>query len=82
MIGKVLDQSGISRLDGDVPNRSAKFLLVETRLGSDLAEFIRERRPATSYENIARELWSTTGVNVTSQTVANWADPSPTQVAS
>lgn len=63
----------------NVSNRSAKYLLVETRLGADLATFIRERRPATSYENIARELWATTGVNVTSQTVANWAGHSPTE---
>ena len=58
----------------DVPNRSAKFLLIEAKLGEDLGSFIRERRPGTSYENIARELWLGTGVNVTAQTISNWED--------
>lgn len=57
-----------------MPNRSAKFLLIEARLGSDLGGYIRGRRPDTSYENIARDLWVTTGVDVTAQTIANWDD--------
>ncbi len=53
--------------------RSPKFQLIEDRLGSDLAGFIRERRDRdVSYENVARELWATTGVDVTAQTIANW----------
>ena len=53
--------------------RTAKFQLIEDRLGSDLAAFIRQRRnDDTSCENIARELWATTGVDVTAQTIANW----------
>lgn len=82
-IGKSLDQSGESRLDGGVPIRTAKYLLVQERLGIDLAELLAERREAgATYERIARELWSTTDVDITSQTVANWcADLSPTDAA-
>ena len=66
-------------------NRSAKFLLVEERLGKDLASLLVDRRDAeVTYERIARELWSSTGVDVTSQTVANWCSEvlSPTEAAS
>jgi len=57
-----------------VPTRSAKFLLVETRLGRDLAALLLSRRqhPKETYERIARELWSETNVDITAQTVANW----------
>lgn len=68
-------------------NRPPKFQLIEDRLGTDLAGFIQQRRSdQTSFENIARELWATTGINVTAQTVANWEaayspahDHSPTE---
>lgn len=54
-------------------NRSAKFLLIEDRLGSSLSDFIRQRKDdERSFEYIARELWATTGVDVTAQTVSNW----------
>jgi hypothetical protein len=56
-----------------VSNRSAKFLLIEDRLGSSLSELIRKRKDdGDSYEVIARYLWATTGVDVTAQTVSNW----------
>lgn len=67
-------------------NRSPKFLLIEDRLGSDLAAFIRGRRDEdVSCENIARELWMATGVDVTAQTISNWDaaySPEPTEAAS
>lgn len=54
-------------------NRSPKFLLVEERLGQDLSRVLADRRSdGETYERIARELWSATGVDITSQTVANW----------
>lgn len=63
-----------------MPIRTAKFLLVEERLGRDLAELLTQRRDdKVTFERIARELWTETGVDITSQTVANWcADLSPT----
>lgn len=62
-----------------MPNRSPKYLLVEERLGCDLADFLSRRRAEkVTFERIARELWTETDVDVTSQTIANWcADLSP-----
>lgn len=66
-----------------MPIRTAKYLLVEERLGRDLAELLTERRDSgVTFERIARELWSTTDVDITSQTVANWcADLAATDTA-
>jgi len=69
-----------------VSNRSPKFLLIEDRLGSNLADLIRQRRgDDVSFETIARDLWAATGVAVTAQTVANWdaaLSPADTKAAS
>lgn len=67
-----------------VANRSAKFLLVEARLGQDLAAHLLANRPDVTYERIARDLWLATDVDLTAQTVANWvaeveADHSPAE---
>ena len=48
------------------------FLLVEARLGESLIEWIAARRPNTSWRLIAREIWDTTGVDVTHETVRIW----------
>lgn len=67
-----------------MPNRSPKYLLAEERLGSDLGDFLNGRRKqGVTFERIARELWTETSVDVTSQTIANWcADLSPAEQAS
>lgn len=54
-------------------NVSRTYLLIQERLGSDLAEFATEaRRNGGSWHSIAFDLSNRTGVLVTPQTLGNW----------
>lgn len=63
-----------------MPQRTPKYLLIQERLGRDLADHLAEcRRDGVSYERIARDLWRATDVEITAQSVQTWcADLTPT----
>ncbi len=51
-----------------------KQQLIEMKLGEPLLPLIESRRTeGASWDAIARELWSRTGITVTDQTVRNYA---------
>lgn len=65
---------------------SARYLLIEDRLGEPLARFIAERRArSVAYYKIAMEITQRTGVSVSFETIRTWAfdiaDPSEAGVA-
>lgn len=54
-------------------DRPAKFLLIQTRLGADLAEHIeQERAVGRSYRSIAAALTSVTQVAVSHESLRTW----------
>lgn len=61
----------------DMSNRTRTYLLVEERLGRPLARHVMklrgtELRAATSWDQIAHQLATDTGINVTSETLRLW----------
>lgn len=54
-------------------NVTRTYLLIEERLGSDLAEYAANaRRNGDSWHAVAHDLSNRTGVLVTPQTLSNW----------
>jgi hypothetical protein len=52
---------------------SARYLLIEDRLGESLARFIAERRGrSVAYYKIAMEITQRTGVSVSFETIRTW----------
>lgn len=56
-----------------MPEQTAAYLLVEDRLGTDLAPWVADLRDGgASWNTIALEVLKCTGVTVTSETLRNW----------
>lgn len=51
---------------------SQLYRLIEERLPGTLAELIEQRRPHTTWRAIAQEIYETTGISVSWQTLINW----------
>jgi len=51
---------------------SATQQLAEIKLGSSLEDFVKTRRPHTSWRRITLELRDATGVDVTHETLRSW----------
>lgn len=57
----------------DAPIRTTKYLLVEARLGSSLADYLRTaRRAGDVFHNMAFDLTAKTGVPLTHEVVRRW----------
>lgn len=54
---------------------TAQYRMADRLAGGRLAEIIAERRAeGKSFDHITRELFAEHGIEVTRQTLANWAD--------
>lgn len=51
---------------------SRLYRLIERRLPGTLAEFVADRRPDTSWRDIAVELTEKTGIEVSYETLRGW----------
>lgn len=60
-----------------MPHRTARFELVQVRLGRDLVQYVNGRRDARdSWRTIAADLSAITGVAVSYETLRTWFDDS------
>ncbi len=51
---------------------SPRFELIQVRLGRDLTQYVRERRPDAGWRTIAADLRTITGVEVSYETLRAW----------
>jgi hypothetical protein len=66
----------------DVSTPSRTYQLIEERLDGTLAEFVRNRRqPSTSWRNLAAEIHTLTGVDVSYETLRSWFAESDSEPA-
>lgn len=58
------------------PETSPRYRLASVLLGEDVAEFINARRPDRAWRLICRDIYEATHgeIDVTQQTVINWAE--------
>lgn len=65
--------------------RSARFQLLQVRLGRDLAQYVASRYPQDSWRVIANDLTQITGLSISHETLRTWfpelASNQPEQVA-
>jgi hypothetical protein len=54
------------------PQPSRLYRLIEERLDGTLTEFVASRRPAASWKAMAAELTTTTGVEVSWESLRTW----------
>ena len=58
-----------------MPDRTARFQLVQLRLGRDLTQYVTLRRAdQESWRTIAADLTSISGVSVSHETLRTWFD--------
>jgi hypothetical protein len=64
-----------------MPPRSARYLLIQVRLGRDLAQYVEARRPGDGWRAIAADLSQVTGISVSHETLRAWFAESESAVA-
>jgi hypothetical protein len=52
--------------------RSARFQLLQVRLGRDLSQYVTDRYPSSSWRTIANDLTQITGVSISHETLRTW----------